>query len=521
MNKDFSPDNEATKLKIDLKITEAGVPEADADTEAAGPAAELPAVPPQAEIHEPKNQRKLSDNELVSRYKTRRTASYAAAIAFIVALMAGPLMLGLALAWGPIKYAGSLGLACLGEKDWSYALTTTYPQLELGDRAKVIESRSDIIDAFIQDQNASNGQSVFSALGAEAMNMNYGDRARGLKYGDVLIAKYPNLPANYFWRTKVDYESANFPQAAVHADQFLSLLSRKEVAAKESWLYDCDLAVCSKIYAGQEAEALKAIDKFQNLIEDINAHSGKKPDPYSLTEVGSFKAPLYMQMYDSLAPDEMKKTDLWTADMDRTAQEWLVGAEEAANNISYSSLPSLNYLKEKLLMKVSLLRGKSTDLKRKFVTPYSCYELSLLSEEAMFKGDDKEAKRLVEAIPGRLRSASDTLRLAKLYLKNGQFKDAIEIIDDHVIDSESEINFDLGQFYLNRSLVKAKAYYGLKDYDQAVSYCDKVLFSNPHMLEAYLVKIKSYDAQGKKSKSEASHERLKTALKSLLDAGTQ
>ena len=118
----------------------------------------------------------------------------------------------------------ALSTALLGEKDAAYyqASQLPVPETENND-SDLVKNREKILDKAITELENGGRTAIFSRLGTEQYMLKANQREIGLKYGDYLIGKYPNLPSNYLFRAEVDLGNGDISHAISEYDQFFAL----------------------------------------------------------------------------------------------------------------------------------------------------------------------------------------------------------------------------------------------------------------------------------------------------------
>lgn len=405
--------------------------------------------------------------------------------------------------------------ACLGERDIAHYTMTEFSDSRTKDTPNLLETRTKILDNSIAEMEKSGKPAIFTRLGAEQMLMKFGDRATGLKFGDPLIARYPALPSNYFWRAKIDFETMNYVNSVSEYNQAAEKLANLPAGEKQDWQNQLSKGVWAAIFSGQSGEA----DKFLALYKKSG---GNDYEFYGL------QSEILLRSCSDIAAPVLKTTPFWNKQLAAEYESRLDKAVSSAKKMSYSdvkfdTLPDV--FKWELIDQAALL---STDNKR--IADYldhtygsqSDWGTTMRAKAALNRNSAQEAIALNAK---QARSKYRTFRKEQEFIeasslqKLGRPQEAIRLIDkflnlkasnlnsddddDYEIDASENRTQTIANHYNQVLLtVKANALCDLGQYKKSIALCKAILAQNSHLIEPRLILLHSYQEQ-KDTKSAA------------------
>ncbi len=435
--------------------------------------------------------KRMAEQAFLKNYKARQIRIRAAFVLFAVivflALSAGLSQLFKKNESGRSALSGMtpvLMAACLGERDLAYYEVSNFEVLKTNntDAAHLVNQRTKILDRSISELEKTGRLAIFSRLGTEAMLMEHGDRALGLKYGDYLIDKYPELASNYCWRANVDVNNADFAHGIQEYEQFAKILERSPETVGRSWATQLNKAVWCCIDAGQSAEAFRFADLYEKLY-------------FNKEDIKGLKSQILLSSCEALAIPQLRKTDFWNQDLANRIQHRLARAKAIARSISMYGFESdfdsdTDIDTSGLLFDISLLEDHSYARHR--ITEYpssSNYKDTLEAKLAL--SDNHPVAAFAACSKGN--SDYPTLELAVLEAsalqKLPRPQQAIEAVDT-VFKYYHHLDGYTMRHYLPLLQIKAQALFDSGSYEKALAQCERILSANSHLIEPRLLKIR-------------------------------
>ncbi len=417
--------------------------------------------------------------------------------------------------------------ACLGERDIAHYTMTEFSDESTKNTPNLIETRTKILDNAISEMEKNGKPAIFTRLGTEQMLMKFGDRATGLKFGDALIARYPELPSNYFWRAKTDLEQTDYRNSVLEYKQAMEKLQNLPNGQKQDWHNQLSKGAWASIYSGQTPEAEKFLAFFQT-------HGGT---PY---EYQGLKSAILLNSCADLGAPMLKNTPYWNEKLGKEYQNRLDKAASIASKMSYSTAnfddtPEIfGYEIEYQAALLSLDPKKFTDYLDHNFDSESNWGKMLKAQEALGQNRPQEALNLVNQTKfrmGRYRREHAFVKASALQ-KLHRSEEAIELIDASLNrkpydwDSE-ESDFDIDEsgqltashFKVRFLMVKASALCDQGKYKQALALCESLLAQNPNLIELRLIKIRCYQGLKDATAASAESEIISSALAAWMNSG--
>ncbi len=373
--------------------------------------------------------------------------------------------------------------ACLGERDLAYYAVSNFEVLNTNaDAAHLVNQRTKILDRSISELEKTGRPAIFTRLGTEAMLMEHGDRALGLKYGAHLIDKYPELASNYCWRANVDVNNADFAHGIQEYEQFAKILERSPETVGRSWATQLNKAVWCCIDAGQTAEAFRFADLYGKLYFDKE-------------DIKGLKSQILLSSCEALAIPQLRKTNFWNQDLANRIQHRLARAKAIARSIRmYGSASDFDSDTDidtsALLFDISLLEDHSYARHRITEYPSSSHYKDTL-EAKLALSDNHPVAAFAACSKGN--SDYPTLELAVLEAsalqKLPRPQQAIEAVDT-VFKYYHHLDEYTMRHYLPLLQIKAEALFDSGSYEKALAQCERILSGNSHLIEPRLLKIR-------------------------------
>ncbi|MBS1955390.1 MAG: hypothetical protein JST89_14490 [Cyanobacteria bacterium SZAS-4] len=389
--------------------------------------------------------------------------------------------------------------ACLGERDIAHYTMTEFSDDRTKETPNLIEQRTKILNKAITEMEKSGKPAIFTRLGVEQMLMKYGDRAQGLKFGDPLIARYPDLPSNYFWRAKTDLERMDYVNSVNEYKQAVEKLENLPVGQEQKWDDQLSKATWAAIFSGQTGEAEKFLELFKK-------HEG---GTYGLQ---GLQSEILLSSCTDIAAPSLRMTSFWNEKLEAAYQRRIEKAFSIANKMNYSdvrfdALPSIYSFE--LLDQAMILNADSKRMMKYIDTNYdsaSSWAQTLKARAALNRNNPKEAAALMTMNRykwGYLAREQNLLEVSILE-KTNKPNEAIRLIDkylnlkpdDDYDDEESETRVQVVSSRANQQLlaVKASALCDIGQYKKALSLCDTLLSRNSHLIEPRLIKLRIFKA---------------------------
>ncbi len=400
--------------------------------------------------------------------------------------------------------------ACLGERDIAHYTMTEFSDDRTKDIPQLIERRTKILDNSITEMEKNGKPAIFTRLGTEQMLMKYGDRAQGLKFGDPLIARYPDLPSNYFWRAKTDLERMDYVNSVLEYKQAVEKLENLPVGQKQDWEDQLSKATWAAIFSGQTGEAEKFLEVFKK-------HGG---GAYALQ---GLQSEILLSSCADIAAPALRTTRFWNEKLETEYQKRIDKAFTIANKMNYKDLkidamPSIYNFE--LQDQAQLLNADNKRMD-KYIdsTSTSSWGQTLRAKAALNRNDAKEAASLMtmERYKYGYLAREQNLLEVSIMEKTNRPNEAIRLIDKYLNlkpyqrdddDDEGETRVQIISNRSNQALltVKASALCDIGQYKRALSLCETLLSRNSHLIEPRLIKIRCFqalkDAESEKQESE-------------------
>jgi hypothetical protein len=379
--------------------------------------------------------------------------------------------------------------AFIGEKDAAYFKISEFPLPKQQDRASVlVDIRKKILDRSISDLERTGRTAIFSRLGAEQLLMDAGRRASGLKYGDYLISKYPNLPSNYGFRALVDFERGDFVHAISEFDQFFALIKDASREEAKSWENPIKRAIWSCI------EYVR-IDKAKEFLLTY------KQSGAETWEIADLQASMLLAQYDQLDVANLQKTSFWNPALANFSSKLLYQARQTA-----SALPSFFQESESKLIEIDtrakdfkeaderlsvLERFDFSKLRYRYVVASAQVALARDKPKDVIQNLDKFAKQYNM-------SPELDLLLATALQRTHETQRAVEAADDGLAESPYYLGWmHVGGLRQPLLMIKARALMDDGKFVQALQICNQVLEASPDMIAPQLLKLQISQKQNK------------------------
>lgn len=400
--------------------------------------------------------------------------------------------------------------ACLGERDIAHYTMTEFTDAKTKDTPNLMERRTNILENSIAEMEKSGKPAIFTRLGAEQMLMKYGDRTSGLKFGDPLITRFPDLPSNYFWRAKTDFEAMDFVNSVSEYKQAAEKLANLPSGDRQDWQNQLSKAVWAAIFSGQSDEA----EKFLALYKKNGGND---------YEYHGLQSEILLRSCADIAAPVLKTTPFWNEKLATEYETRLDKAVSSAKKMNYSdvkfdTLPDV--FSWELRDQAALLSTNSkrlTDYLDQMYSGQSYWGTTLRAKAALNRNNPQEAMTMNAArIKYRAyRNEQEFIQVSALQ-KLGKSEEAIRRIDNILNLKASNLDNDEDDFdesenrtqtianHYNQLLliVKANALCDLHQFRKSISLCNAILAQNPHLIEPRLILMRCYQGQ-KDTKAEA------------------
>jgi len=453
--------------------------------------------------------KKQQEQEFLAAYK-KRELFIRVRFAVIAVLIVGIFSIGLDSFFrdGRNKEAGSYRLSIvilsslIGERDLSNFLISYFP-LNANDKnvSATLDNRAKIAESSIADLEKDGRTAIFSRLGAEQMLLHYGRRPEGLKYGDYLIAKYPDLPSNYCWRANVDFDRGDFAKAIESYDKFVAVLEKAPVQTQKSWREQISKAIWASIDSGRFDDARRFLASYKQF-------GGSEEN------CRRFQVQFLIAQYDQLDINNLKKTDLWNAALANHANHLLTEADKQVEQVA-----AYDFDKDAFSADIALRRQDADKmaliLEPMMTQSWMRYQYNVSKAELQLSQNNPQAAlTTASAIAGRGSSAELDLLLATA-LQRLHVPERAVYFADKGLEWYRQPSVTTGKFYLPLLTMKARALADCGKQDQALQLCDRVIAENPHMLGTRLLKMQILQTQHKSAEAAIEHQNISTELKAL------
>lgn len=399
--------------------------------------------------------------------------------------------------------------ACLGERDTAHYMMTEFSDERTKDTPGLIEQRTRILGNSIAELEKNGKPAIFTRLGVEQMLMKYGDRAEGFKFGDALITRYPDLPSNYFWRAKTDFERMDYVNSVLEYKQAAEKLESLPAGVKQDWRDQLSKATWAAIFSGQTGEAERFLELFKK-------HGGGNYSAQGL------RSEILLTSCTDIAAPSLKTTHFWNDKLAVEYQKRIDKALSIARKMNYKDLliDAMPEIYEYELQEQAItLDADKTRVDKYIQSNYDEHSIrsrTLKALAALNRNAPQEAAALKTQKRykyGYLRREQEFVEVSVLEQTNKP-NEAIRLIDKFLNlksnddDDESDSRMQIISNRSNQQLlsVKARALCDIGQYQKAISLCDMLLTRNSHMIEPRLIKIRCFqalkDAEAEKQESE-------------------
>ncbi|RTL35547.1 MAG: hypothetical protein EKK48_28035 [Candidatus Melainabacteria bacterium] len=408
--------------------------------------------------------------------------------------------------------------ACLGERDMAYFTMSGFTSNTGSTKAdpKLIEERIKILNRSITQEEQAGRSAIFTRLGAEQMLVRQGQRDAGFKFADPLIAAHPELPSNWLWRAKVDFDHLDFANAVKDYDQALKLIESAPSNVGESFHEEFIKAIWAAIDAGE-------FDSARRFLALTEKHG---LDDY---DVKGLRSQILLSQSEALAVPELRKTDLWNNEIANYNLQLLDEAYNTASEMDFTTSYEASTIvtdisKRDLLFETNLRAGQHRKaIETNAESLMKTYQIRRAAMMLLWQG---EPQRALDALaPLRKRSAYSGKNLeilaAQALLKLHRPTEALQIAEKMLSTYDSPDGLYTGKLYLPYRTIKAQALRDAGQYRQAIAESDAIIAINPKLIAPRLVKIESLKKLGDASAAANERDQTIAQLNSLLKNNKQ
>jgi hypothetical protein len=467
------------------------------DGEAAG--AEAPNVAPTQIIRDSaveRERKKLADQEFLVAYK-KHELFLRVRFGIIILLVLGCFVVSIPKFFDSIDtekrviahVAPAVSAALLGEKDAAYYQTSQLPIPGGTDgRSGLIENRKRILDQTIAQLEGSGRPAIFSRLGAQQLMMRANQREIGLKYGDYLIDKYPNLPGNYLFRAEVDLGRGDINHALSEYDQFFALIKNSTQRERSAWQPSIANAIWGCIDFGR---VNKAKEYFQTY-KDLNSREWDYK--WNLQDI---RKAILIAEFDQLDVTNLKKTNFWNPTLER----YSLNLMNEALNIQTSLFSPSDWETAKDYLRAGNLKGAIAEVNHdKNVEPTN-YEAQYrytagAAEVALALNRPNDAIEAIEQYSKEDSLSSQlSLLLAAALERTQKPRRTIAVADLALAGFVSDRSVGVYDYYhytnyrLPLMLIKARALFDLGKVEPALKLCNQITELSPDWIAPNLLKL--------------------------------
>jgi tetratricopeptide (TPR) repeat protein len=405
--------------------------------------------------------------------------------------------------------------ACLGERDMAYFTMSNFNRAkgEPNVEPTLIKQRTKILERSIKDQEASGHPAIFTRLGTEQMLVRNGDRDAGLKFGDPLIAKYPDLPSNYLWRARIDFDHLDFANAVKSYEKAAEIISRSPEEVGQSFYSEFVKAIWASINSGQYEQANRFLDLAFK---------------YGMNEYDrdALRSQILLSESDALAVSDLQGTDLLSKSLTDYNQKILREARKTAESLDYMKIlldgESVSDLyKYDLVFNSELKLGDLKAAKHEAEGWSKSYGARMEASIALAEGQPEKAYEVIKPYRGLDSYYGRYVEIlaAEALLKTGHFDQALAAADAGINSYDTQEASSTAKLYLPLRILKAKALYESGDYQKAIAESDRILVINPHSVAAQLVKMKAFRKLQDFKAAETARNAALTELNALVESG--
>ncbi len=403
--------------------------------------------------------------------------------------------------------------AGLGERDMAYYIVSGFTRdgTTTAVEPKLLEPRIKILDRAITEQEKTGHPAIFSRLGAEQMLVRQGQREQALRFGDPLIAKFPDLPSNWFWRAKIDFDHLDFANAVKDYEQAAAIVERLPYEVGESFHDEYIKAVWAAINAGQ-------FDKGMEFAELSAKYRFGDYDKQGL------QSQVLLAESSALAVADLQNSDLWNEQIEHYNQRLLSQAKQQATAMEFvknsNHLAVTDASKQELLFEIALRSGQLNEAADIVAATFTSRNQSRRRATLML-AQNRPQDALTELAPQRQRTMYRATNLeilaAEALIKLHRPEEALAVINEMLDTYHSPEGVSTAKLYLPFRVLKARALQEFGKYPGAIAESEAILSINPNLIAPRLVKLDALKKLGQANLAAKEHEATSALLKGVVD----
>lgn len=403
--------------------------------------------------------------------------------------------------------------ASFGERDIAYFTMSGFTNSTGGTKTdpKLIEARIKILNRSIKQEEQAGRSAIFTRLGAEQMLVRQGQRDAGFKFADPLIAAHPELPSNWLWRAKIDFDHLDFANAVKDYDQAAKLIESAPSNAGESFHEEFVKAVWAAIDAGEFDSARR----FLSLTEKYGL------DDY---DVKGLQAQILLSQVDALAISDLRQTDLWNNEIANYNRQLLDEAYNTASKMDFTKSYEVSYIvtdisKRDLLFETNLRSGQHREAdETNAESLMRTYQMRRAAMMLLWQDKPQEALDVLSDLRKRTAYNGKNLEIlaAEALLKLHRPNEALQIANKMLSTYDSPAGLSTGKLYLPYRTIKAQALRDAGQFKEAIAESNAILAINAQLIAPRLVKIESLKRLGDTAAAALEREQTIAQLNSIL-----
>jgi tetratricopeptide (TPR) repeat protein len=383
----------------------------------------------------------------------------------------------------------AVSAALLGEKDAAYYQTSQLPIPEnQKNESGLIENRKKILDHTIAELEGSGRTAIFSRLGAEQLLMKNNQREIGLKYGEYLIDKYPNLPSNFLFRAEIDLDRTDINRAISEYDQFFALIKNSPKREKDAWQNPISNAIWGCIDYGRVDKAKEYLQTYKSLGTDEWDYNWDLQD---------IQQSILIAEFDQLDVTNLRKTNFWSPALEQYSSSLM---KEAVNAPTSPYGPS-TWESTKILLRVGNFKKATAQVDhlrtRIFGSSYVNYRYAVgASELALAQNRPQDA---IEVITKHTKENPLSLQLKYLLAtaleRTQRPQQAIDSVDAALSDVTQSgapgvyAYYHYTNYRLPLMIIKARALIDSGKIESALNLCNEITELSPDWIAPKLLKL--------------------------------
>ena len=318
--------------------------------------------------------------------------------------------------------------------------------------------------------------------------MSKNQREVGLKYGDYLIDKYPNLPSNYLFRAEIDLDRTDINRAISEYDQFFALIKNSPKREKDAWQNSISNAIWGCIDYGRIDKAKEYLQTYERLWTDDWDYTSNLQD---------IQQSILIAEFDQLDVSDLKKTNFWSPALEQYSSSLM---KEAVNAPTSPYGPSA-WESTKILLRAGDFKKATSQVDHLrtgiFGSSFVNYRYAVgASELALAQNRPQDA---IDVINKYTNENSMSLQLKYLLAtaleRTQKSQQAIELVDGALGDVTQSGAPGIYAYYhytnyrLPLMIIKARALIDSGKFESALKLCNEITELSPDWIAPKLLKL--------------------------------